>query len=272
MQEYRLRRKDRISRKGAKDMIVAMARFGNHYHRARFETEADVKRFLARDKYEFDDLVEKCRNWPEAVPAVENLIGSTFSVSAGATVSRVDAEGNEDLTVVGPGTITMAGYWGIFEHAAKDLERAVENASNAELYSAITGGIAAIEGYLNHRAEEWNKRNPSDPLEDSFHSKISFEDKIDVWLPKMTVGRKLDKSTKNWADFKMLRSIRDNLAIHPKSSGYSTSYTELADRINRFRTGIAGLLVDLHKVFGQRIPATIIRGSFAPDVEVVSPQ
>jgi hypothetical protein len=59
------------------------------------------------------------------------------------------------------------------------------------------------------------------------------------------------------------------VAIHPKSSGYSISFAKLAEQINFFRTGIARLLVKLHLLFEDVIPAKIIRAAYAPDVEFV---
>ena len=98
---------------------------------------------------------------------------------------------------------------------------------------------------------------------------VRFDDKINLWIPKMAKGKKLDKSGVNWKDFRNLRSIRDNLAIHPKFSGHGISYSDLADKINSFRTGIAGLLIQLHILFDERIPGTIIRSAYSPNVEVI---
>lgn len=104
---------------------------------------------------------------------------------------------------------------------------------------------------------------------DSKANKISFEDKIDTWISLMTNGIKFNKGIKYWEHFKRLQQIRDNLSIHAKSSGYSISYGDLASIINLFKTGIAGVLIQLHELFGERIPGAIIRGYYAPDVELV---
>ena len=85
----------------------------------------------------------------------------------------------------------------------------------------------------------------------------------------MTGGNKLDKS-RNWEHFKRLRGIRDNLTIHPKQPRHSVKYTELADLINTFGMGVAGILIDLHIVCRNWIPPHIIRGYYAPEVQVVS--
>lgn len=188
----------------------------------------------------------------------------------GAKVSRVDnSTGEEDLEVEGPGTITVAGYWASFETAIHARDKSVETASYSEFLNSTVQGIASIEAYINQQAEQWNKDHPNDQLVDSALQKVSFDDKIDVWIPKMTNGLRLEKGYTNWQDFKILRSFRDNLAIHPKQSGYSISLSDLAKNIGLFRTGIAGLLVDIHILFKERIPSVIIRAKYAPEVEIV---
>jgi hypothetical protein len=85
----------------------------------------------------------------------------------------------------------------------------------------------------------------------------------------MTNGRKLDKSFKNWSDFKRLRGLRDNVTVHAKQSSFTRTVYEIADGISIFRTGIAGSLIQLHELFDEKIPSLIVRGFFAPDIEVV---
>lgn len=218
---------------------------------------------------DFQQLVEECRDFQSRVPFFENLIGSTWEVTGPGKASTIDlATGKEHVSVDGPGTITLSTYWSQFETAVAALERAISNASYADLQSAVVSGIASIEAYINHRAELWNRTNPDDQLLDTKAQKVSFEDKIDKWIPKMTGGKKHDKSIRNWADFKLLHQIRDNVTIHSKSSSHGTSYQGLANTINRFKTGIAGLLVQLHLLFNEKIPAIIVRNYYAPDVEI----
>jgi len=85
----------------------------------------------------------------------------------------------------------------------------------------------------------------------------------------MAEDKKLDKSIRNWRDFKELKKIRDHVFIHSKSASYGISFPDLAQKINLFRTGIAGILIQLHKLFKEPIPAKIIRTFFSPEVEVV---
>ena len=251
-------------------MILMLARDSNHGENVTFKTDADVKRYLAQRDIDFQTLVEQCRNFNENVPYFENLIDSTWGISPGAKVALIDKQtGEEKFEVQGPGTISISTYWAHFETACKTITNAVERTSFSELQVAIVHGIASIEAYINHRVELWNRDNPQGRLIDSSTNKVSFDDKVDVWVPKMASGRKLDKSIQNWMHFLELRKIRDHLSIHPKSVGFGSSFSDLAEKINIFRTGIAGFLIQLHMLFNEKIPAIIIRAFYAPKVEVV---
>lgn len=107
-----------------------------------------------------------------------------------------------------------------------------------------------------------------DKLVDNRDNKVPMDDKFDIWIPKMT-GQQINKGTRNWQDFKRLRGIRDNLTVHPKSQHHSVTFQEMADLINIFRTGVAGLLIDLHLVFRHFIPSHVISARYVTDVEVV---
>ncbi len=252
-------------------MVLLIAKYGNHYNPVAFRTDADVKRWFARNGIDFQRLVETCRDFNQSVPHFENLLGSTWTASKGVKLSKVDLEtGAEEFGVEGPGTYTPLGYWASFEIAQKALGRAVQEISYSELQSAFVHGTASIEAYVNYRAERWNSRNPQQKLHDSRESKVRFDQKINDWIPVMSNGRKLNKSGVHWSDFLKVKALRDNVTIHPKASGYGTSYGDLAEKINLFRTGVAGLLVDLHLHFNEKIPSAIIRARYAPDVEVVS--
>src|SRR5262249_28733514 len=123
--------------------------------------------------------------------------------------------------------------------------------------------------YINHQANNWNATHPEAVLTDSKQDKVSFDDKIDKWIPLMSGGKRVDKSDSRWAHFKMLRGTRDDAAIHIKTSHRGVSFADLARLINMMPTGMAGLLMHLHEIFEEPVPAKIIRGVFAPEVEVV---
>lgn len=269
MKEHRLQLRLKISRKTSHDMILMFARYGNHGEKAVFKSDADVKRYMEHRGIDFQNLVELCRNFKENIPFFENLVGSTWTISSGCEAAVVDKlNGKEKCVVEGPGTIASSTYWAHAETAYKSRTNAVEASSFAELQTAIVSGMASIEAYINHRAELWNNTNPKEMLTDSSTSKVSFGEKIDVWIPKMTGGTNLDKSDRNWMDFQDLKKIRDHVSIHPKASGIGTSFSELAKNANIIRTGIAGLLIQLHILFKEQVPAVIIRFFFAPEAEV----
>lgn len=265
-----LKFKEKISRRAAHDMILLFARHGNHYDETDFKSDADVKRVFANNGINFEKLVMDCRDLKQAVPFFENFIPSTAFFMGDVEMSRVNSTtGDEDLTTKSPGSLVMQGYWASFESAIEARDRAVQKSSYTEYLSAVTSGMASIEGYINYQAEFWNKKRKDQSLIDSFTTKVSLNDKFDTWIPAMAQGKKLDKGGINWTHFKIIKSIRDDLAIHPKSSGYGISFYDLAEKINLFRTGIAGLLIQLHLLFNEKIPQIIIRAAYVPDVEVV---
>jgi len=270
MIEYRLQLYQKISRRASHEMILMFAKYGNHGNRLVFRNDADVKRCFTQRGIDFQKLVEQCRSYSEKVPFFENLISSTWTVTAGATATVVDKNrGEEKCVVEGPGTLALSTYWAHAETCFNARNKAVEASSFTELQIAITSGMASIEAYINHRAVIWNNCNPNDTLTDSFARKVSFTDKIDVWIPKMTSGTNLNKSVRDWMDFQNLRTMRNDVSIHPKSSSVGISFNELAQNINRIRTGFGGLLIQLHMLFREKIPAVIIRLYFAPEAEMV---
>lgn len=270
MIEHKLILKPKLSRRASHEMILLFAKYGNHYHNENFVTDADVKRAFQGNSIDYQMLVEKCRDPKENVPFFENLIGSTWTVSGGAKISRVDlTTGEEEFSVQGPGILTESTYWAFGEEACKARDRSIDESSHSALQSAIVNGIASIEAYIQHRAAIWNKANPTDMLIDSKTQKVSFEDKVKLWIPKMSKGVALDRSQRNWSDFIKLQKIRDKSAIHPKVQGYGVSLSNMADEINLLRTGVAGLIIDLHLIFHEKIPRVIIRMKYFPDVEAI---
>ena len=164
------------------------------------------------------------------------------------------------------GHVVMSEYLYIFENAVAELERSVElSGTNSRMYrvflTGISEGIVSIEGYINYQAD----RIGGQQFRASKQHKVSFENKIDEWIPQIT-GGKLDKSGVNWNHHKELRSIRDDYQAHPKTHLYGTTYSEICRRMNLFRTGIAGLLFDLHIAFNDLVPAQVIQGYFLPNI------
>lgn len=254
-------------------MILMMAKHGNHGARRRFVSDADVKRFFQSNGYDWGNLVEVCRKPKEIVPIVENLLGSTWKVSKGGKAAVVTGASTDEETeiasVSGPGELTSSTYLRLFENAVDNLNKCMERASFGDFQSSISNGIASIDAYIAHRAWLYNSGNPSESLIDSKHNKVSQDTKVDEWIPKMSGGKRLDKSRANWQNFKRLRAVRDELAIHVKEPALGISYQQLGELLNLFRSGIAGLLIDLHLLFGERIPCKVIRYAYLPDIMLV---
>lgn len=261
----RISQKTMISPRAAKDLIMTMAIWGNDYN-YRLKTEKEVSDFFARQGISISQLIAKCRVFSNAVPNVENLIGPTYHVSAGAKIAKVNLKTNEEeFTVQGPGEYTTSDYWRKFDSADKSLKHSIESASYEEFQTALTKGIASIESYLTHRALEWNRNNPLNPIDLRTH--LSLDEKIDQWIPIMLNGTQFNKGrSKSWSDYQLLKPIRDNIGIHAKQSASGINYQDLVKLQNLYRSGIAGLLMDLHKLFKERMPAVIIRRYYAPDV------
>ena len=270
---YKFCFEDKRTRRATHDMILAMAKYGYRHQQHKFISDADVKRFFLSNGYFWDDLVDQCRKPRAIVPVIENLLGSTWRVSGGvkaAIVSDAATENEKEIvSVEGPGALTGSSYLQLFENAANNLDRCVESANFGDFQSCVSSGIASIDAYITHRALLYNSTHPYEILTDSSQNKVSQDIKIDEWIPKMTGDKKLDKSKANWQNFKRLRTVRDKLAIHVKQSAFCIGDQELCELLNLFSSGIAGLLIDLHLIFGEQIPCQIIRYSYLPDIRLV---
>lgn len=264
---------ERRNRKETRDMILAMAQHSNHY-RSDLSTMQQLEGYLAQYGWTLKDLVEECRDKEDSVPFLENLIPSGWTIYAGGgTVTYTDSEGNEVARFEGEeesGTLATATDWAFFEKAADDVERALDKMSYVEFLSGVANGVASVEAYIFQKAYQYNVRNPGNELEDSKQKKVSFEDKIDKWIPIMTGGTKLTKGGKNWAHFLRLKQVRDTQHAHTKTPTLNITFRELCKQLNLFRTGIAGLLLDLHALFGDTVPSIVVKYAFHPDIKLVT--
>ena len=105
-------------------------------------------------------------------------------------------------------------------------------------------------------------------LIDNKGAKVSFEDKIKDWVPTMSGGVRLGLGGAMWTDFIFLQAIRDNDAVHTKRFAQGASFSDLASALNRFKTGIADFILQLHLIFGEPVPRVVIRARFFPEVYV----
>ena len=264
---YKLQYKEKLSKSKARELIFAMAKHGNYINQFQFnfKTNDEVKAFFNRNGIDFDEAVEKCRSPKNKVPLrFENLNPSTWNTE-GAKVYDVNFETGEETPVIeGDGTFTEAAYWTNFEESAKAFDRAVKETSFPEFKTAVTLAIASIEAYINYRAEIWNKQNQNGIVD----YEISIEEKINRWIPKMTNGKRLDKSTEPWSTYKKLKRIRDDETIHIKKRYSNITFKELVKLMNKYK-GLAHLLMSLHILFSDYVPSIIIRHTFLPELELV---
>jgi len=270
MSNYKIQYRSKISRKDSQEMILMMAKYGNSGFKHKLNSDADVKRFLVSKNIDFNKLVEHCRTFSNKIPEIENLIGSTVSTFGGGKISIIDKKtGKEIESVNHPGTLSTSTYWTLFEQSINYKNNAVNKSSFSEFQASIVNGIASIESFINLLADEWNDSNPNDILRDTKQNKISFDEKMDFWLPKLSGGTKLDKGKRFWSDYIHLKNIRDDLTIHSKKRFLSFPLEELASNINLMKSGISELLIQLHLLMKRVIPAIIIRSRFSPLVEIV---
>ncbi|MDQ3926963.1 MAG: hypothetical protein M3272_08285 [Actinomycetota bacterium] len=236
-------------------------------------SEEDVARFFAENGLDYQRVVEEERSDHLAhVPLlwVSEPLSMNMGVPPGGYASIRD--GTRDIAVLKgeSGRFVLVEYGDRFEQATKHLHRSIEGADNNDFLSCISDGISSIEAFLSYSTRRYGEGLPESIPTAKGSRRLTFDEKIDEWLPKMTRGRKLDKSGRNWSDFKELREIRDAFQAHPKTSVYGVSFRELCRRLNLFRTGIAGLLIDLHAVLRTSyVPEIVFRYAYLPDIEYV---
>lgn len=248
-----------------------LAKYSNHYNELYYQQtdfyqkkDYEIKEFFYKQGFDFKKVVEYCREYKNNVPIFENVIGSVWH-SNNVKVAQVDIKsGTEKQILNGSGIYTDALYWTQFEEAVENIVNALNDQQYFKIHTAIVLGITCIESYINYRASIWNDQNPSDQLVDNKNHIVNIDDKINNWLPKMLKGSKLNKSGKNWNYYINLRSIRDNSVIHAKNATIGMTLPNIVEIINQYRYGIAGILVDLHMLFKEKIPSRIIRSCFQP--------
>lgn len=268
---------EKRSRRETREMILAMGKYGNHnkHFERPFDTDDDVINYFREQGFDFDRVVEGCRKKDESVPLVENLITSEWTGGAppGGYLVVKDERGDvlSGFTDGDLGKMTMSTYWSRFERAVAAFDRCLETTSYEDLLSSLSSGVSSIEAYIGSRVETHNRHHPESKLVDSKQNKVSFDDKIKEWIPRIS-GEKFEKGkNRNWSDFKVLRRVRDQEDAHPKTSAYAHSFKDMGDLLNRFRGGIAGLLLDLCVHFGEKqVPTVIIRRAYLPKVRYVA--
>lgn len=265
-----LRYQVRISKKKAIQKISDHAMYGKHAISPRPISTSEVQNYFVRKGVNTGKLAEKCRDTKQIVPDFENRAGSTWQFSGSGKASLIDSDGDVVFEMKRPGLFIWSEYESHFEAACAARDRAVAEISYSAFQECLSQGFASLESFLNTSAGVWNKKHPEDQLSDSIDHKLSLEEKIDGWMPKISSGGKIKKGNKVWHHFKKLKELRDKNAIHPKSPGQGVEYLVFADQINAFRLGIAQLLGNLHRLVGMPVPSAIINAIHTPAVEVTT--
>ena len=201
-----------ISGRESEKMIWAFIRHGNHNQvgAMRSASKARIETWFAENREPLPRLIAQCRSYfSAAVPFVENFVGSTWSVISegpGEITASIYKDGKDEpeIQVVGSGTIGV-DYHAKFESACRARDNAISGASLDDLHTSVIKGIASIESYVAHRVDIWNRSIAAQiPLNDTKDAKVSFDDKIKIWIPTMTNGAKLDIGGKTWDHFLFL--------------------------------------------------------------------
>lgn len=250
-----------MSKAKAQKLIYCTARCGNHYAQVKLNSDLDVKNYLYHyEGIDFEALVNHARTVGAPIP-FENLVGSVWTTT-GVNIQKV-VNGIPKTVLHDDGQYTGDLYWSYFEQSLKSLNSAIENISMGDLQTCIERGVASVNAYISHRAAIWNQKNPTAPLLDS--PRINFDIRINQWIPTMS-GKKIDKSGINWQNFMSLKRYRDRIIVHPEVSVYGISNKEFQSMANKFMSGIAGLLFDLHCLFNEKVPFVIIKEMCGPEI------
>ena len=231
--------KDKRTRRAAHDMIMAMAKHASpEFERVsgyRFKTDADVKRFFADQGKNFNDVQLEYRHKDALLPFENRLGGGWTYDSRGGSVSYQDSTGKHHLVGEGgqAGWFHVASYWALFDQAVEDLERTINSGVYRHFLSCTSNGVGSIEAYLGAKVETYNRKHPKKALIDSKQKKVSFDDRVNEWIPILT-GKRLAKNNQHWQHFKELRAIRDTQQAHSKESIMRGNYDELGPMLNRF--------------------------------------
>jgi len=242
--------------------------FGDHSQEPRPTSNRETALFFLSRGLHPDALVRKIRNPSEHVPYFENLAPSTWLLTGSDGQVTLRSENpQEDIIIKAPGQFAMSTYQSHFEAAIKARDAAIRDCDYFTYFQCLMFSFASFDAFFAKLAMAWNRKNPTDLLRGSGAEKVSIETKIEKWLPKITGGKTIDKTGRQWSDFKKLKKVRDRSAAHPTGRSGMT-YEQLAEELNAFRYGIALLFINLHVAIGWRVPAAIINAHYFPDIEV----
>lgn len=261
---------EKISAKEAASKISAYVIWGEHDIEPRPKSPQEVYRLLRNRGINPEQLAEKCRDYKAPIPFFQNLFGTSWTTHGDLNVAIIDKlNGQPDDQLVRSGKLHLIGYIEIFRHACLARDRAIKDASYTDFLIAITLGIASMEGFFQYHVESWNKAHLDDQLIDNKENKVSFGDKIDKWIPKIS-GRTVKKKGSWWNDYKLFIKLRDDQLVHPKRGFIAIEDRKLVSLLNKFKNGIGGMMAGLHQTLGIQIPAIVIDSIHYPRIKVAN--
>jgi hypothetical protein len=268
-----------LSAREARELVFCFIRWGEHRddHLRRLP-DAAVESELSARGYSLTATIEELqRNPHRAISHFENLLeGGTWEISASPGVEvkhsfMVDGVTFAEKVIKGH-AIVRQSYKAEFTAACEARDAAIANSNFDSFYTALSKGFASLEAYFTLKvAVHNNKCTPADRLEEKRPKGgfVSLDTKIQRWLPMLT-GVSVDVTTSpGWNDFLYLRKLRNDVVIHPKPDAGLSTLEELADGINRFRSGIGSLMFMLHQAFREPMQSSIIRAMHYPTVRVL---
>ena len=86
MESHGLERSGHISRRDSHDLVMSMAKFGNHFGHGRPRTDADVKRAFSRQGIDYYSVVADCRDYHKRVPLFEEPNRKHFPCGRGKSI------------------------------------------------------------------------------------------------------------------------------------------------------------------------------------------
>jgi hypothetical protein len=255
-----LKPEENISESTAMDFLIDLALYSNYrvHGRPPLASVSDVAAYLAQRGTSIPDAAATMVVYREPPRYFYNLIGPTW-IAQGVKVSRVDAAtGEEKVLLDGDGQYHEAIYWAKFDQSFSDFERAVKDGNHELLLSAFAKGQAAIENFLN----VLNVPGIKD---------CSVEEKLKkVWeLRPRAVDWSVARTREPWCSFIEMKRIRNKQEIHNKEGAGGFKFTEMHAHFLLYSRAIPKMLLELHKLTGQRCPASIIRASYYPPIALV---
>ncbi len=240
-------------------LIIDLALYSNYYPHGcpPFRTVSDVARYLQQRGLSLPQCAEESKSYAEKPKYFYNLIGPTWQAK-GVTVSRPDQKTGEQKTIIsGDGQYNTSNYWAKFDQSWADFERALTDANHELLLSAIAKGQAAIENFLNSlNIRDIEKSSVEGKLKKAFLA-VNPKDDWDK-----------ERNEEPWSCFIEMKRIRNKIETHNKEDATGFNYEEMLKHFNLYIPAICKTLFKLHKMLNMKCPASIVRSSYHPKINM----